>query len=366
MSRVNVRTGVATGVEYVDAAGGTHAETARVVVLAAGAIETPRLLLLSGVEHPLVGRHLMCHFQTIVMGGLAQRVHPDRGRSVTHVHDDHLVPDDSARRAARAAGLQWFRGGMVEHCGPAGPILEAKLYPWGEAHARSMRDSPLRDRMWGFTMQGEDMPQVGNRVDLDPSVRDVRGFPVARITYDSHSFERAASAHYGPRLAACDGDQPGRFRPFRRVHLARAQQQARDGHDAHGHRSGDVGRRRPWPRPRCPEHRGGRLVGVRDGQRLRPDAHARRTGPTGGTSSRQLGAGQLADDRQHRLVVPACEDDVLGAEPERSGHDPTDRSRSLTLQSGSWRGVRAVCALGTRRGGQGIPVLFSPARRLRQ
>ena len=91
---------------------------------------------------------------------------------------------------------------MVEHCGPAAPIQEAKLYPWGEAHTRSMLESALRDRMWGFTMQGEDMPQLTNRVDLDPRVRDVRGFPVARVTYSSHPFELAASDHYGTRLAA--------------------------------------------------------------------------------------------------------------------------------------------------------------------
>jgi gluconate 2-dehydrogenase alpha chain len=202
VSKVNVRNGVATGVDYVDADGERHTESARVVVLAAGAIETPRLLLLSEVDHPLVGRHLMCHFQTIVMAGLRQRVHPHRGRAVTHVHDDHLVPDDASRAAAHDAGLPWFRGGMTEHCGPSGPIQEAKLYPWGHAHTRSMQDSALRDRMWGFTMQGEDLPQPTNRVDLDPGVRDVRGFPVGRVTYSSHPFELAASQHYGARLAA--------------------------------------------------------------------------------------------------------------------------------------------------------------------
>ena len=200
VSKINVSNGRATGVDYLDADGTTRTETARHVILAAGAVETPRLLLLSGIEHPLIGRHLMFHFQTLVMAGLRQRVHPHRGRSVTHVHDDHLVPDERSRRAAREANLPWFRGGMVEHCGPSAPIQEAKLYPWGEAHTRSMRDSPLRERMWGFTMQGEDMPQTTNRVDLDPTVRDVRGFPVARITYDSHPFELAASAHYGERL----------------------------------------------------------------------------------------------------------------------------------------------------------------------
>jgi choline dehydrogenase-like flavoprotein len=91
---------------------------------------------------------------------------------------------------------------MVEHCGPAGPVMEAKIYPWGPQHKDSMRASPLRDRMWGFTMQGEDLPQARNRVDLDPEVRDVRGFPVARMTYRPHRFEQVASAHYAPTLVA--------------------------------------------------------------------------------------------------------------------------------------------------------------------
>jgi gluconate 2-dehydrogenase alpha chain len=60
----------------------------------------------------------------------------------------------------------------------------------------------MRDHMWGFTMQGEDLPQPTNRIDLDPTIRDVRGFPAVRMTYRSHRMERAASAHYAPTLAA--------------------------------------------------------------------------------------------------------------------------------------------------------------------
>ena len=46
----------------------THTMDANLVIVAGGAIETPRLLLLSGLEHPALGRHLMVHFQTIVVG----------------------------------------------------------------------------------------------------------------------------------------------------------------------------------------------------------------------------------------------------------------------------------------------------------
>ena len=200
VSRVLVTNGRATGVEYVGADGETRTETAAHVVLAAGAMETPRLLLLSGFDHPLIGRHLMFHFQTYVMGSVPQRIHGHKGRAVTHVHDDHMVPDADALRAAREAGLPWFRGGMVEHAAPAHPIQEAKLAPWGALHPMIMRDSNMRERMLGFCMQGEDLPQPTNRVDLDPAVRDVRGFPVARVTYSSHRHEQAASEYYGALL----------------------------------------------------------------------------------------------------------------------------------------------------------------------
>ncbi|HTZ09858.1 MAG TPA: GMC family oxidoreductase [Acidimicrobiales bacterium] len=190
----------ASGVEVMDGAGQRRTIGARHVVVACGAVETPRLLLLSGLEHPLLGRCLMVHFQTFAIGITPERLHGHKGRAVTHVHDDAMVVDDAARAAARAAGLPWIRGGLVEHGGPSLPIMEAKLYAWGARHKRLMRSSPMRDRMWAFTMQGEDLPQLTNRVDLDPAVRDARGFPVARVTYRPHRHELVASAHHAPVL----------------------------------------------------------------------------------------------------------------------------------------------------------------------
>jgi choline dehydrogenase-like flavoprotein len=57
-----------------------------------------------------------------------------------------------------------------------------------------MGDSALRRRMWVFTVQGEDLPQATNRIDLDPLVRDAWGLPAGRVTYSPHRHERAASA----------------------------------------------------------------------------------------------------------------------------------------------------------------------------
>ncbi len=202
VSRVRTDGRRATGVDLVAADGTTRSLDARHVVIAAGAIETPRLLLLSGLDHPLVGRYLMTHYQTIVAGSMPFRTYAERGRAVTHVHDDMIVGDDATRAAAREAGLPWLRGGMVEHSGSGLPVMEARHYPWGGQHSALMADSPLRQRLWAFIMQGEDLPYPGNRVDLDPTVKDARGFPVARVTYRPGRHELAASDHYGPRLRA--------------------------------------------------------------------------------------------------------------------------------------------------------------------
>jgi gluconate 2-dehydrogenase alpha chain len=202
VSRIRVAGGKATGVDYIGPDGVERSMDARHVVLAGGAIETPRLLLLSGFDHPMIGRHLMVHYQTIVVGTMPWDVHGERGRAVTHVHDDPMIPDDLSRAAAREAGLPWIRGGMVEHGGGGIPLREAKVYPWGSKHSGLMRQSPMRRHLWAFTMQGEDLPYPTNAVDLDPTVRDVRGFPAARVTYKGGRHELAASAHHGPRLEA--------------------------------------------------------------------------------------------------------------------------------------------------------------------
>lgn len=202
----------ATGVRYLDLSVGPEAGDPPVVelrsshvVLAGGAFETPRLLLRDDVGNSsgLVGRNLMFHFQTLTAGAFRQRMWgAGRGRAVTHLHDDHIVGDADQRSAARAAGLPWLRGGIVEHGGAAGPVQEALIYGPGGHHGAAMRDSSLRERLWVFTMQGEDLARPENRVDLDPSVQDRWGGPAGRVTWSPHRHELATSAHVGPILEA--------------------------------------------------------------------------------------------------------------------------------------------------------------------
>jgi choline dehydrogenase-like flavoprotein len=174
------------------------------MVVAGGAFESPRLLLRSGIgnAHDLVGRHLMFHVQTIVLGYFPFRLHAYKGRDVTHIMDDPIVGDAASTAAAADAGLPFLRGGIVEHGGSGHPITEAAYLPFGPGHSAAMAESNTRDRMAAFTMQGEDLPQPTNRVDLDPAVRDVWGMPAGRVTYSPHRHEIACAEHWGPRLEA--------------------------------------------------------------------------------------------------------------------------------------------------------------------
>jgi len=204
-----------TAVTWRDADGRTHDESADLVVLAANPIESVRLALLSELPDPhgTLGRHLMFHWFTDGTGiFLGERLHGYRGRALTHQLDDFADPDfPGARDAAEAAGLPYLRGGVLEMGGTQMPIDEARSYqqvlgilaptkPFGTNFKQLMRASLLRDRLLGITMMGEDLPYAGNRIDLDPTLRDWRGTPVARITYTPGVHETAAQAFYLPRI----------------------------------------------------------------------------------------------------------------------------------------------------------------------
>jgi len=83
----------ATGVEYVDAAGEQHAARARFVVVAAGALNSPLLLLRSGFTNPAIGRHVGLHPLRLVHGLFdepqdAHRVYPITAHCMKFQTDD--------------------------------------------------------------------------------------------------------------------------------------------------------------------------------------------------------------------------------------------------------------------------------------
>ena len=208
----------ATGVSWIkmtERGALTGTEDADVVVLAASAIETVRLALLS--EFPdrsgKLGRRLMLH--SFIDGTaifLDERMHAHRGRSVTQCAEDAADPDfPGARAFARAHGLPYLRGGLMELGGSQDPISEAQSYqtllgfvrsakPFGAEFKQLMRASILRDRLAGCSLIGHDLPYLSHTVTLDPKVRDVFGLPVAQVTWSAGHHEQVAQQFWIPRL----------------------------------------------------------------------------------------------------------------------------------------------------------------------
>ena len=210
----------ATGVTYMTPDGRTHTERADLVVLANSPIEAARLSFVSGIGqgHPnekkissaqpsdtdpsgLLGRNLMFHLQTTVLAVVNQDIHSFRGRTSTHTLDAFVGAGPSAKEFDPAVP----RGGILEIGGNLNPVVEASevaAFAYGARHKEYMQLGPFHKRLTTFTMQGEDMPQITNYVDLDPDIVDVYGVPVPRVSYQSHPYELAASAYYTPLMLA--------------------------------------------------------------------------------------------------------------------------------------------------------------------
>ncbi len=208
----------ATGVRWMRMTSGgpvTGGESADIVVMAASAIETVRLALLSGFPDASgkLGRRLMLHS---FIDGTAiftdERMHAYRGRSITQCAQDTCDPDfPGARAFAKANRLPYIRGGNMELGGSQDPIAEAQSYqtllglvrpsrPFGTELKQLMRSSILRDRLAGCQLIGNDMPYLDHTVTLDPTVKDVFGLPVAQITWSTGKYEQVAQQFYIPVL----------------------------------------------------------------------------------------------------------------------------------------------------------------------
>ena len=212
-----------TGVESLGPDGKRVTYRAKRYILAASPIENARLLFISdpsgkglGNSNDLVGRNLTFHFQTILIGIFEQRLHGSRGRTVSHGMTEFRGKPNDAQNPL---------GGILEFAYTAEPIREVLNYAndamlAGGVLKTMMQQSPLRDRIMSFTMQGEDAPQANNRIDLDPKIKDIDGLPVARVTYRNHDFELSARKHYIPKmmdLMGASGAKYGIVAPIQKI-----------------------------------------------------------------------------------------------------------------------------------------------------
>ena len=149
------------------------------LVLACGAVETPRLLLASdglANESGEVGRNFMDTL-FVVVGAL----HPEPQHGRRGLPNDAISWDFNAPDAIPGVpgGCRFYNAaGEAELGGLAAFALRA-IPGWGRAHAKSVR------AQWGHALHvgaiGERLPNRDSRIDLDPSGRDRFGMPLARI-----------------------------------------------------------------------------------------------------------------------------------------------------------------------------------------
>lgn len=176
--------------------------TARVVVLACNAIETPRLLLASrnaalptGVANrsDQVGRNLMDHPVQLSWALAKAPVYPYRGplstSGIENLRDGDFRRERSAFRIEIGNdGWSWPTGAPgttateLAHQGLQGPALRAAT---ADAASRHLRIASLM----------EQEPDPDNRVSLDPKARDMYGVPLPHMAYRLSDYVKDGMVH---------------------------------------------------------------------------------------------------------------------------------------------------------------------------
>lgn len=179
--------GRVTGAIYTDRVGSERHQPAGVVLLAAGAVGTPRLLLLSrSPEHPdglanssgLVGKRLMLHAIASVQGEFDERFQSWQGHHGLLIQSHQFYETDADRGFVRGATWGLTPGPTpvevaVSRAAPAGQ--------WGSAvHDRVER---VVGRATTWKIVGEDAPDEGNAIRLSTELKDSDGIPAPQVVY---------------------------------------------------------------------------------------------------------------------------------------------------------------------------------------
>ena len=201
--RVLVEGGRAVGVDA-----GPMRVRCRAVVAAAGAIETPALLLRSGLSNPNVGRWLRLHPATAVFGVFEEEIRPWEGTLQALFSDQFRFLDDGY--------------GVKLETVPLHPALLTAALPWegAEAHARLMASLPRlsliavipRDRGAGRVRIGRDGDAIATyRLGEDDARRLAAGIEGAGRVLAAAGAREIFTANARMQRWA-DGFPPGAFR----------------------------------------------------------------------------------------------------------------------------------------------------------
>ena len=189
------RSGLATGVSYIDKNDGTDKHVrARVVVLAASACETARLLLNSesslfpdGLANSsgMVGRYLTDSTGTDVAGFIPRLMdnvpHNEDGVGGGHIYMPWWL-DNRDLDFPRGYHIEVWGGRGMPGYGFMGGI---QRYPNGGGYGQQLKDDYRRyyGAVVGFSGRGEMIPNVDSYCEIDPDTVDQWGIPVLRFHF---------------------------------------------------------------------------------------------------------------------------------------------------------------------------------------
>ena len=189
------RSGLATGVSYIDKNDGTDKHVrARVVVLAASACETARLLLNSesslfpdGLANSsgMVGRYLTDSTGTDVAGFIPRLMdnvpHNEDGVGGGHIYMPWWL-DNRDLDFPRGYHIEVWGGRGMPGYGFMGGIHR---YPNGGGYGQQLKDDYRRyyGAVVGFSGRGEMIPNVDSYCEIDPGTVDQWGIPVLRFHF---------------------------------------------------------------------------------------------------------------------------------------------------------------------------------------
>jgi choline dehydrogenase-like flavoprotein len=190
VTHIETQAGRVTGVVYSHE-GQEHQQKCRALFLCAGAIETPRLLMLNrlALDSGQVGQNFMAHPGVQVWGEFEPEIRPWKGIPAS------LISEDTHRPQTRWPEADFAGGYLLQSIG-AMPVTYASQYARGQQRfGAELRDHLQRyNHFAGIDILGECLPYPKNFMELSEET-DERGLPKPRVHFTAGENEERLAAH---------------------------------------------------------------------------------------------------------------------------------------------------------------------------